>query len=84
MRRQSEIAKSHNVPFKPNPELAIRDPDFFFSIDPSLKTSIDSASYHFNNDDEKKGGSGGPGGYGGHVAPSCVCYSFLFYLKFHF
>ena len=26
-----EIAKSHNVDYKPNSDLAIRDPDFFYN-----------------------------------------------------
>lgn len=25
-----EIAKSHNVPYKPNPDISIRDPNFFY------------------------------------------------------
>merc|ERR1712127_597478 len=27
-----EIAKSHNIEYKPNPDLAVRDPDFFYSV----------------------------------------------------
>ncbi len=38
-----EIAKSHNVPYTPNPELSIRDPEYFFN----------------NNDDQNNGSSGG-------------------------
>lgn len=47
-----EIAKSHNVPYKPKPDIAIRDPDFFYN-------SIDHSS---------KGNSNSGGGDGGATA----------------
>ena len=40
-----EIAKSHNVPFKPNPDIAIRDPEFFFERN--------------SNDKNRRNGGGG-------------------------
>lgn len=52
-----EIAKSHNVPFKPNPEISIRDPDFFYSALEKPKNN--------NNG----GGPSGGGSTGGSSAP---------------
>lgn len=40
-----EIAKSHNVAYKPKPDIAVRDPDFFYSsIDYNTKSG-GSVSY---------------------------------------
>lgn len=49
-----EIAKSHNVQFKPNPELAVRDPYFFY--DSVNDTNTKKSNNNNNNND---GGSGG-------------------------
>ena len=51
-----EIAKSHNVPYKPSPDIAIRDPDFFYSVMDNNDRS--------NKNNGPKGGSGsGNGGF---------------------
>ena len=60
-----EIAKSHNVPFKPNPELAVRDPDFFYS---SIKYD-DAKRFDDNNtknDGKPNGGNNSGAGGGGN------------------
>lgn len=83
-----EIAASHKVPFKPDQEMAYRDPDFFYA---SLDKNNGQTFYHTkesrdnNNDDEKKGGPGGPpgggasggggGGGGGFSEPPAAYYS---------
>ena len=41
----TEIAKSHQVPFKPNPEIAVRDPYFFYeSIEKSTKPKVEDTN----------------------------------------
>jgi vacuolar protein sorting-associated protein IST1 len=51
-----EIAKSHNVAFNPNPDIAIRDPNFFFD---NKKPGSNSNG---------GGGVGGNGGYSHSVS----------------
>ncbi|CAF0841020.1 unnamed protein product [Brachionus calyciflorus] len=56
-----EIAKSHNVPYKPTPEIAVRDPDFFYA---ALEKNDK------NNRNNGPGGSGsGNSGSGGFSEP---------------
>ena len=45
----TEIAKSHNVEFKPNPEIAVRDPYFFYD-------SLEKPSYHRNDGSNSNSG----------------------------
>ena len=60
-----EIAASHKVPFKPDQEMAYRDPDFFYaSLDKNNSTFYHTKENRDYNNDEKKG-PGGPGGSGG-------------------
>lgn len=49
-----EITKSHNVQFKPDPTIAIRDPDFFYS-----KIDEPPVKPYFNNNNNNNGGNGG-------------------------
>lgn len=61
-----EITKSHNVPFKPDPSIAVRDPDFFYSKieePPSYKNT-----HNHNNHNNNSGSDGGSGG--GSQAPN--------------
>ena len=67
-----EITKSHNVPFKPDPSLAVRDPDFFYSKmdDPPNYDPNKQNNNNNNNSSGGKGGNGGGGGGGGFEAPT--------------
>ncbi len=49
-----EIAKSHNVPFKPNAELAVRDPYYFYDSVNEKPTRNNN-----NNNNNNNGGHGG-------------------------
>lgn len=54
-----EIAKSHQVPFKPDPDLEIRDPNFFFnSVNESHQRKGNNGGGSSNN-----GGSSAPPGF---------------------
>lgn len=59
-----EITRSHNVPFKPDPNIAVRDPDFFYA-------NMDKPPVTMPNKNEQNGsgGSGGSGGNGGQPQP---------------
>ncbi len=46
-----EIAKSHNVEYKPNPEISVRDPNYFYDL--------------IENNNRPGGSSGGAPGSGG-------------------
>jgi vacuolar protein sorting-associated protein IST1 len=49
-----EIAKSHNVPFKPDSDLAVRDPYYFYdSVNEKPKNDNN------NNNNNNSGGNGG-------------------------
>jgi vacuolar protein sorting-associated protein IST1 len=62
-----EIAKSHNVPFKPNPDIAIRDPGFFYASLERHQAVVDKKNDNDGNGSNGgSGGSGGDGGYGGN------------------
>jgi vacuolar protein sorting-associated protein IST1 len=75
-----EIAKSHNVQFKPKPEIAVRDPDFFYaSLGGQVPGQVPEAPdlMKFNDDEQKKGPSpGGPstgaGNSGGSGASAAI------------
>jgi vacuolar protein sorting-associated protein IST1 len=63
-----EIAKSHNVQFKPKPEIAVRDPDFFYaSLGGQIPGAVPEAPdlMKFNDDEHKKGPGSGPNGPSG-------------------
>ncbi len=62
-----EIAKSHNVKFTPNPEIAVRDPYFFYdSLDQHEKKLAEQHNKNINNNNNNRsGGNGGSGGSGG-------------------
>ena len=48
-----EIAKSHNVPFKPNADLAVRDPYYFYD------SVNEKPVRNNNNNNNNNGGNGG-------------------------
>jgi vacuolar protein sorting-associated protein IST1 len=73
-----EITKSHNVPFKPDPSVSIRDPDFFYN-------SMESPSSNKNNNNNSNGHSGNGGSADGPVAvtqPTAVSLLLKEFLKF--
>lgn len=57
-----EIAKSHNVSFKPDPEIAVRDPNFFYD---NMHQKPESLSVNNTNNDDRNDGSNNSGGSGG-------------------
>jgi vacuolar protein sorting-associated protein IST1 len=62
-----EIAKSHNVPFKANPDIAIRDPGFFYASLDRHEAAIAKRNDNDGNDGSSgyNGGNSGNGGSGG-------------------
>lgn len=66
-----EIANSHKVPFKPDTEIALQDPEFFYNFSHSAPLPPPpNQSNNSNNDNNASGGSGG----GGNAAPHVPIY----------
>lgn len=67
-----EISKSHNVKFTPNPEIAVRDPYFFYdSLDHQERRSNDQQNKNNsngNNNNNNNRGGGGSGGSGNQAS----------------
>jgi vacuolar protein sorting-associated protein IST1 len=66
-----EIANSHKVQFKPDSEIALQDPEFFYNFSHSapMPPPHQSNYHNDNNNNNAFGGNSGGGGGGGSAAP---------------
>ncbi len=58
-----EIAQSHNVQYKPDPEMALQDYEFFYNFN-----HLDQPKNNNSGGSNSGYGSGGSGGVGGQTA----------------